>query len=59
MAKELPLTLILRPFNYNALATKVYEYAHDERVRQSAPAALLIIFICALSVYTLARTEKE
>lgn len=59
MAKELPLTLILRPFNYNTLATKVYEYAHDERIHQSAPAALMIIAICSISVYYLSKAEKE
>lgn len=59
MAKELPLTLILRPFNYNTLATKVYEYAHDERIQHSAPAALIIIAICSISVYYLSRAEKE
>lgn len=59
MAKELPLTLILRPFNYNTLATKVYEYAHDERIQHSAPAALIIIAICSISVYYLAKAEKE
>lgn len=59
MTKELPLTLILRPFNYNSLASKVYEYAHDERIRDSAPAALIIVVICALSVYYLSKAEKE
>ncbi|HWR42013.1 iron ABC transporter permease [Sporomusa sp.] len=59
MAKELPLTLILRPFNFNTLATKVYEYAHDERVQHSAPAALIIIAICSISVYYLSKAEKE
>lgn len=59
MAKELPLTLILRPFNYNTLATKVYEYAHDERVHYSAPIALLIIVICAMSVYYLSKVEEK
>ena len=41
--KELPLTLILRPFNFDTLATRAYEYASDERVAQSAPAALIVI----------------
>ena len=59
MAKELPLTLILRPFNYNTLATKIYEYAHDERIQHSAPAALIIMAICSISVYYLSRTEEE
>jgi iron(III) transport system permease protein len=59
MAKELPLTLILRPFNYNTLATKVYEYAHDERVYHSAPIALIIIAICSCMVYYLTKLEKQ
>ncbi|MDF2502428.1 MAG: iron transporter permease [Anaerosporomusa subterranea] len=59
MVKELPLTLILRPFNYNTLATKIYEYAHDERIQHSAPAALIIIAICSISVYYLSRVERE
>ena len=31
--KELPLTLILRPFNFDTLATFVYQYASDELLR--------------------------
>ncbi len=41
--KELPLTLILRPFNFDTLAIRAFEYASDERVAQSAPAALIVI----------------
>lgn len=41
--KELPLTLILRPFNFNTLATTAFEYANDEMLRESAPASLLIV----------------
>lgn len=41
--KELPLTLILRPFNYDTLATTAFEYANDEMLRESAPASLLIV----------------
>jgi iron(III) transport system permease protein len=59
VAKELPLTLILRPFNYNTLASKVYEYAHDERIQYSAPTALIIIAICAISVYYALKAERE
>jgi iron(III) transport system permease protein len=59
MAKELPLTLILRPFNYNTLASKVYEYAHDERVQYSAPTALIIVAVCAIWAYYLSKVEQE
>lgn len=41
--KELPLTLILRPFNFDTLATKAFELASDELVAQSANPALIII----------------
>ena len=41
--KELPMTLILRPFNFDTLATHVYEYASYEAFEQAAAAALLIV----------------
>ncbi|WMJ72186.1 iron ABC transporter permease [Cytophagaceae bacterium ABcell3] len=41
--KELPLTLILRPFNFNTLATKTFELAGDEMIAESAIPALIII----------------
>ena len=43
--KELPLTLILKPYNLSTLAIKAYEYAEDERVAEAALPALLLIFI--------------
>ena len=41
--KELPMTLILRPFNFNTLATHVYEYASYEAFEQAALPALAIV----------------
>ena len=41
--KELPLTLILRPFNFETLATYVYQYASDELLEESALGALIIV----------------
>ncbi|MBO39539.1 MAG: ABC transporter permease [Rhodospirillaceae bacterium] len=41
--KELPMTLLLRPFNYETLSTFVYQFAKDELLEESALAALLII----------------
>ncbi len=44
LLKELPLVLILRPFNFETLATFTYQYATDERLgAASFPALLLII----------------
>ena len=33
MIKELPITLIVRPFNYDTLSTRMYEYISDERFK--------------------------
>ena len=41
--KELPMTLILRPFNFETLATYVYQFASRELLEQCAPAALAIV----------------
>jgi iron(III) transport system permease protein len=41
--KELPATLILRPFNYNTLSVRAYELATDERLADAAPASLAIV----------------
>lgn len=56
--KELPLTLLLRPFNYNSLATRVYEYANDERIVEAALPALLLIAISVLFLTILANLSK-
>jgi iron(III) transport system permease protein len=48
--KELPLTLILRPFNFDTLATRAFQLAMDEQVAQSAPAALTVIATAAIVV---------
>lgn len=49
--KELPLTLLLRPFNFDTIATKVFMYASDERVHEAAIPSLVIIAISFISIY--------
>lgn len=41
--KELPATLILRPFDFNTLAVRAFELASDERLADSSTAALMIV----------------
>ena len=41
--KELPATMIMRPFNFNTLAVRAFELAADEQLAESAPAALAIV----------------
>ncbi|GGO82727.1 iron ABC transporter permease [Marinobacterium nitratireducens] len=54
--KELPATLILRPFNYDTLATFVYQYASDEMLERCSLAALLIVLVGVLPVILLSRS---
>lgn len=53
--KELPLTLILKPFHINTLAVKAFEYASDEMVMQAAIPSLFIIFTATIPVIFLNR----
>ncbi|HZH87356.1 MAG TPA: iron ABC transporter permease [Brumimicrobium sp.] len=48
--KELPLTLILKPYHIDTLAVKAYEYASDEMVMEAATPSLLIIFTAMIPV---------
>lgn len=54
--KELPATLILRPFNFNTLAVRAFELASDERLAEAAAPALCIVVVGMLPVLLLART---
>ncbi len=57
--KELPATLILRPFNFDTLAVRAYAYASDERLPQAAAPALLIVLAGLLPVILLStRIER-
>lgn len=41
--KELPMSLLLRPFNYETLATFIYQFAKDELLEEAALPALVIV----------------
>ncbi len=53
--KELPATLILRPFNFDTLATRAFQLASDEQIAESACAALILIGAGVVSVLGLDR----
>ena len=53
--KELPATLILRPFNFNTLAVRAFELASDERLADSSTAALAIVLAGLIPVILLSR----
>ena len=56
--KELPATLLLRPFNYNTLATRVFELASLERLEEAAPAALMVMAVGLSAVALMARANR-
>ena len=54
--KELPATLILRPFDFNTLAVRAFELASDERLADSSTAALTIVLVGLVPVIYLSKT---
>ncbi len=56
--KELPATLLLRPFNFDTLATRVYDQASLEKIGDAAPPSMLIILVGLSAVILLARTNR-
>ena len=57
--KELPATLILRPFNFETLATRVYRLASDERLAEASTAALALVLVGVLPALLLAATARR
>lgn len=59
ITKELPATLILRGFDFETLATRVYRLAGDERLAEAAPAALMLIGVGVLPVILLGAIGRK
>lgn len=57
--RELPATLILRPFNLETLATRTYRLASDERLVEASTPALILLAAGLVPVLLLARTAKR
>ncbi len=57
--KELPATLLLRPFNFNTLSTRAYDMASLERIGEAAPSALLVIAVSLVAVALMARSTRD
>lgn len=54
--KELPVTLVLRPFDFNTLAVRTFELASDERLHETGLPALAIVAVGILPVILLSRS---
>ena len=57
--KELPLTLVLRPFDFDTLAVHTYNLASDERLAQAAFPALCIVIAGCIPVFLLQKLSRS
>ena len=57
--KDLPLTLILRPFNFDTLATQTYEYAIEEMLARSSLYSFAIVFLGTFMLIILKNTLNK
>jgi len=59
VVKELPATLILRPFNFETLAVSTYIYASEERMIQAAAPAIAIVLIGLIPIVLLSKMIRS
>ena len=57
--KELPATMVLRPFNSDTLAVVAYQLARDERLGEAALPSLALVAVGLLPVILLSRTLRS
>lgn len=57
--KELPVTLVLRPFNSDTLAVVAYQLARDERLGEAALPSLALVLVGLIPVILLSRTLRQ
>ncbi len=57
--KELPATMLLRPFNFDTLAIKIYQLATDERLTELALPSLTIVILGLIPVLLLAESLER
>ena len=56
--KELPATLLLRPFNFDTLSTHIYSQASLENFNAAAPAALMVVTLSLGAIILLAKAHR-
>jgi iron(III) transport system permease protein len=59
VVKELPATLVLRPFDFDTLAVRTYDLVRDERLAEAAQPALVLVAIGLVPVLLLLRTLER
>ena len=55
IVKELPITLIMRPFNFDTFATKAYVYASQDLLEAAAAPAIFLILISSIFILLTSR----
>ena len=58
-SKELPATLLLRPFGFDTLATHIYGFASLEDIKGAAPGSIVVILISLIAVAVVSRTSQD
>ncbi len=58
-AKELPATLLLRPFGFDTLATHIYGFASLEDIKGAAPGSIAVILVSLVAVAVVSKTSKN
>lgn len=59
VVKELPLSLILRPFDFETLSIRAFFYATDERIYEAALPALLIVVLSLMALLYIEFNKRE
>jgi iron(III) transport system permease protein len=57
--KELPATMLLRPFNFDTLAMKIHQFATDERLPELAQPSLTIVLVGLMPVFILIKLLEK
>lgn len=57
--KDLPMTLLLRPFDFSTLAVEVFRLASDERMPEAAPRALLLALVGIITIWVIMKPRTE
>ncbi len=57
--KELSSTIILRPFDFETLATHIYAFASDELIEEAAAACLLMVLACLIPILLVTRSFAQ
>ena len=57
--KELPAALLLRPFNFESLATHVFQYVSDEQLELASISALFIVIVGFIPLYFINRSMEQ